>query len=164
MEELGHVCHHGCDLNVPALQGMYGHRVCADARSLPYADCSFDGVTTSGTLMHVGQDDHLIQTVQELARVARTWILCVELWQPKPIVVEFGDLMPRAWVYPWERVVPTILGESWALVRSAIMRSCGRVQRVQALSILLMYREPTNHVDDKGNALWGEGPYPWWTR
>jgi hypothetical protein len=137
--EIGQSCRHGCDLNMPAMGGVPA-AVVADARHLPYADDSFDGVTCSGTLMHTGGEGHLVQALREFDRVARTYILAVELWQPQPMRVDFGDLMPQAWVYPWERAIPSILGFDWTLERCRLIRSCGRLERTQPLMGVLMIR------------------------
>jgi hypothetical protein len=139
LEAVGHRCRHGCDLNLPAMDGVPA-AVVADARYLPYADASFDGVTCSGTLMHTGGEEHLVSAVREMARVARRYVLAIELWQPQAMRVDFKDLMPMAWVYPWERVVPQILGVDWILERSRLVRSCGREARVQPLVGVLMVR------------------------
>lgn len=141
LESIGQVCLSGCDVNLPALSTVSHGPVVADARALPYADRSFDGVTTVGTLMHVGPDEYLRTAVQECARVARYYLLFSELWQPVPMNISFGDLLPPAWCFPWERVVPWLLGSSWTLERSWLVRSCGEVPRAQPIMTLLLRRE-----------------------
>ena len=139
MNEIGLRCWAGCDLNHPAMDGVPA-AVVADVRHLPYADASFDGVTCSGTLMHTGGEGHLMQALREMARVARSYMLFVELWQPQPMKVDFKGLMPGAWVYPWERAIPSILGFDWTMERCRLVRSCGRLQRTQPLMGVLMLR------------------------
>lgn len=141
LESIGQVCLSGCDVNLPALSTVAHGPVVADARALPYADLSFDGVTTSGTLMHVGPDDFLRAAVQECGRVAKHFLLFTELWQPIPMHISFGDLLPPAWCFPWERVIPWLLGTTWTLERSWMVRSCGRIPRTQPLMTVLLRRE-----------------------
>lgn len=153
MRAVGQDCRFGCDLNLDSLRHLPVAAV-ADAQRLPYATGSFDGVTTSGTLMHVGPDQHVVDALNECARVARKYLLFVEVWQPTPMQIGFGDLMPPAWVFPWERVIPMVLSPAWTMERCRLARTCGRVPRCQPLMMVLMRREgPISE-----NGIYGEVP------
>lgn len=107
----------GTDISREALRRAPVGRVAqADARWLPFGTEAVDGVTTAGTLMHLGPPERLRNSLRELARVAARWLLLVELSAPQPAVVSFGDLLPPIWLYPWHVSTPEVLGEPWRCV------------------------------------------------
>jgi len=60
----------------------------SDGFSLPYADASVDLVFTSGVLIHVAPDD-LGRMVDEILRVARHYVLCIEYFSHEPTTVSY---------------------------------------------------------------------------
>lgn len=97
-----------------------GRCVQADARRLPFPDLAFAGVTTAGSFMHLGPPDNMRACARELTRLARGWWLLIELWSPEPHIVSFGDLLPPVWLYPWEVVLPDVLGPEWQVRQNVI--------------------------------------------
>jgi pseudaminic acid biosynthesis-associated methylase len=71
---------------------------------LPYNDASVDLVFTSGVLIHT-QPDELHRAMQEVHRVAKRWVLCIEYFNPTPDEVEYrgqkGMLFRRDWGSEW---------------------------------------------------------------
>lgn len=57
-------------------------------QSLPYADASIDLVFTSGVLIHVAPED-LGNVVDEIVRVARHYVVCVEYFAHSPEQVPY---------------------------------------------------------------------------
>lgn len=66
----------------PALEGIDIRE--GDGFALPFPDASVDLVFTSGVLIHVAPED-LERVVQEIARVARHYILCIEYFSHEPV-------------------------------------------------------------------------------
>ena len=54
----------------------------AVGKDLPFADGSFDLAFTSGVLIHVNPDD-VAKTIDEVVRVSRRFVLCIEYFAPK---------------------------------------------------------------------------------
>ncbi len=107
----------GTDVNRDSLLAGSIGRVCqADAAALPYPTDGVDGITTGGTLMHLGPADRLTESVREIFRVARSYVFLVELWSAEPMMVLFGDLLPPAWLYPWEQVLLPFMDDGWEVV------------------------------------------------
>jgi pseudaminic acid biosynthesis-associated methylase len=59
-----------------------------DGFSLPYADAGVDLVFTSGVLIHVAPDD-LGRMVDEIVRVARHYVLCIEYFSHEPVAIPY---------------------------------------------------------------------------
>lgn len=59
-----------------------------EGSSLPYADNAIDLVFTSGVLIHVAPDD-LGGVVDEIVRVARHYVVCIEYFAHEPTEVEY---------------------------------------------------------------------------
>ncbi len=59
-----------------------------EGSALPYADNSIDLVFTSGVLIHVAPDD-LGQVVDEIVRVARHYVVCIEYFAHEPTEVDY---------------------------------------------------------------------------
>lgn len=106
----------GADLSLPALRRCDAPVVQADALHLPFADASVDGLTTSGTLMHLGPPPRLTQSMLEILRVTRGYFFFVEIWSSEPMFLSFGDLLPPAWVYPWDTALLPFFGDDWEVV------------------------------------------------
>lgn len=70
----------------PALTGVTVHE--GTGFDLPYADSSIDLVFTSGVLIHVAPDD-LGRAVDEIVRVSRRYVLCIEYFSHKPEQVPY---------------------------------------------------------------------------
>ena len=58
---------------------------------LPYADGSIDLVFTSGVLIHIAPED-LPRAVDEIFRVARRYVLCIEYFSQEPVAVPYRGL------------------------------------------------------------------------
>ena len=118
MQSLGFQDIVGVDIGLePLANGPYRGRCAqADARYLPFADLTFEGVTTAGSFMHLGPPDNMRECARGLTRLARRWWLLIELWSAEPHLVSFGDLLPPVWLYPWETVLPGVLGPEWSVV------------------------------------------------
>lgn len=56
--------------------------------ALPYEDASIDLVFTSGVLIHVAPDD-LGTVIDEIVRVARNYVLCIEYFSHEPVEVPY---------------------------------------------------------------------------
>lgn len=97
----------------PLLLGRFP-RVQADAYQLPFASGSFEGMFMSGSLMHCGPNERMLGTVKEIDRVTRRWWFIMELWSTDLRLVSFGDLLPPAWLCPWEKAIPHTMPH-WAL-------------------------------------------------
>lgn len=62
-----------------------------NAFSLPYEDGAIDLVFTSGVLIHVAPE-HLAEATNEIVRVARHYVLCIEYFSRDPVSVRYRDL------------------------------------------------------------------------
>ena len=89
----------------------------ADAHHLPFRDGVFDLVATAGTLMHLGPQKRMAESIAGLARVTRRWLFVAELYAPgpEPMMVSFGELLPPVWLFAWDRAIPTVLGPQWVV-------------------------------------------------
>lgn len=96
----------GFDISLPPLKLHRWPRVQADALCLPFASGAFDGICMSGSLMHCGPDQRMRDTWHEIDRVARRWWFMMELWGWELQLVSFGELLPPAWLCPWDRELP----------------------------------------------------------
>ncbi len=93
---------------IPQLHGIEPNRFCCETArnnealkgvviqegegsSLPYADSSIDLVLTSGVLIHIAPD-HLGKTVDEIVRVARRYVVCIEYFSHEPVEVEYHGM------------------------------------------------------------------------
>jgi SAM-dependent methyltransferase len=82
-DQLGFHCRlMGSDLSLNLLskardEGLAVPLVCADVTRLPFADKAFETVFTHGVLMHV-PPDHVRSALQELLRVTRKTLWCIE--------------------------------------------------------------------------------------
>ncbi len=93
---------------IPQLHGIEPNRFCCETvrnnealkgvviqegegSSLPYADSSIDLVFTSGVLIHIAPD-HLGKTVDEIVRVARRYVVCIEYFSHEPVEVEYHGM------------------------------------------------------------------------
>ncbi len=63
-----------------------------DAFQLPLADSSIDLVFTSGVLIHIAPDD-LGRATDEIVRVARRYVLCIEYFSHEPVEVPYRGKM-----------------------------------------------------------------------
>lgn len=61
------------------------------AFDLPYADGSIDLVFTCGVLIHIAPED-LPRAVDEVFRVARHYVLCIEYFSHEPVAVPYRGL------------------------------------------------------------------------
>lgn len=59
-----------------------------DGFALPYEDASVDLVFTSGVLIHVAPED-LGRMVDEILRVARHYVLCIEYFSHEPVCLPY---------------------------------------------------------------------------
>ena len=89
---------HGVEPNPTACRAAKEHPDLATARitesdgfSLPYDDSSIDLVFTSGVLIHVAPDD-LGGMVDEIMRVSRRYVLCIEYFSHQPESVKYHDM------------------------------------------------------------------------
>lgn len=110
----------GVDVNHGALRRASGHVTVAEARALPFRRSAFTGVTTSGTLMHVGPPDVLVVALAEFRRVASRWLFFIETHAPEPTYTDYSDLMPPSWTYPWLDFLPPLL-PGWRMVDGAAL-------------------------------------------
>jgi pseudaminic acid biosynthesis-associated methylase len=62
-----------------------------DGFALPYEDASIDLVFTSGVLIHVAPED-LGRMVDEIVRVSRRYVLCIEYFSHQPEAVKYHDM------------------------------------------------------------------------
>ena len=63
-----------------------------DAFQLPLADSSIDLVFTAGVLIHIAPDD-LGRATDEIVRVARKYVLCIEYFSHMPVEVPYRGQM-----------------------------------------------------------------------
>lgn len=87
----------GVEPNREAIRIAKGQAQLADVRidecdgfSLPYGDSSVDLVLTSGVLIHVAPED-LGRIVDEILRVARHYVVCIEYFSHEPMSVTYHD-------------------------------------------------------------------------
>lgn len=93
---------------IPQLHGIEPNRFCCETArnteplkdvviregegsNLPYADNSIDLVFTSGVLIHIAPE-HLGRTVDEIVRVARHYVVCIEYFSHEPVEVEYHGM------------------------------------------------------------------------
>jgi hypothetical protein len=96
-------------MDLAAAQKLYV--LYGDALNLPHDDGSVDGIMTHGTLMAQLPEERMIGVLAEFARVARHMLCFFEVWQPKPVMLDYSGQLPSALVYPWERFIPQRLRE-----------------------------------------------------
>lgn len=77
-----------------------------DAVTMPFKDQSFDGFTSSGSLIGFGAPQSgLKKAVKEIDRVTREWLLIAEPWRESPMIcvhhLKDRDYPPSV-VLPWE--------------------------------------------------------------
>lgn len=89
---------HGVEPNPRACDIARGFPELADAKiregdgfGLDYGDGSIDLVFTSGVLIHVAPDD-LGKMVDEIVRVAKHYVLCIEYFSHEPQAVKYHDM------------------------------------------------------------------------
>jgi pseudaminic acid biosynthesis-associated methylase len=89
---------HAVEPNLEVVERARGNPALAGARiqagtsfDLPYEDGSIDLVFTSGVLIHVAPED-LPKAVDEVVRVARHYVLCIEYFSHEPAVVPYRGL------------------------------------------------------------------------
>ncbi len=89
---------HGVEPNPAACHTAKDHPELANARitesdgfTLPYDDSSIDLVFTSGVLIHVAPDD-LSRMVDEIMRVSRRYVLCIEYFSHQPESVKYHGM------------------------------------------------------------------------
>lgn len=117
--DLGFTSPTGADISFGSLRKCEkGHVLQADALRLPFADRSVDGLTTSGTLMHLGPPERLSLTFMEILRVTRRYLFFMEIWAAQPTFYSFGNLLPPAWVYPWDEALLPFIGDEWDVTYS----------------------------------------------
>jgi len=63
-----------------------------DAFQLPLADSSIDLVFTAGVLIHISPDD-LCRAMDEIVRVARRYVLCIEYFSHEPVEMPYRNQM-----------------------------------------------------------------------
>ena len=96
---------HGVEPNASAVAAARSHPELAgmdiregDGFHLPFPDASIDLVFTSGVLIHVAPDD-LGLVVDEIVRVSRCYVLCIEYFSHEPTEIEYhgrtGHLFKR---------------------------------------------------------------------
>lgn len=73
----------------PQLTGVNLYQ--GDAFSLPYEDGVIDLVFTSGVLIHIAPED-LLKATNEIVRVARHYVLCIEYFSHDPTSVAYRHL------------------------------------------------------------------------
>lgn len=101
-------------------------RFVADGQNIPFADNSFDVVTSSGTLMLVGgPETGLSKVVSEMARVSRRYILVFEPYFTK-FQLNLHSIedrpFPPTMVIPWEKYFSATLPE-WEIASAALFPS-----------------------------------------
>jgi len=72
-------------------QNRFGHRVCADASVLPFADDSFDVVFEANLLHHVEDRDAV---VAQMKRVSRRHLVFIEPNRYNPVMFLFSLVVP----------------------------------------------------------------------
>jgi hypothetical protein len=134
----------GCDVSVASMRDLPRTRY-GDLAKLPCEDQSYDGITTSGTLMHMLPESRLLRVLAEINRVARWAFLSLEVWQPSTRVVTYDDVLPPSIMCPWERTLPLYMHRlGWSLVCSRLVLPVKRPDRGSAfpISVNLMTRLP----------------------
>jgi hypothetical protein len=122
MQAAGWLDVHGCDVNREAIEKA-DNATWADARELPFEDGQFDAVTTSGSLMHMGPEERMVDCLHEMCRVSKEWLFLIEIHQQAPTIMSFGDLLPPAWIMPWPQWLGAHLPKGWKGVRGRVMNS-----------------------------------------
>lgn len=80
-----------CCASMRANPDLAGVRIVqGDAFTLPFDDASFDLVFTSGVLIHISPDD-LRSATDEIVRVARHYVLCIEYFSRVPCSIPYRD-------------------------------------------------------------------------
>jgi SAM-dependent methyltransferase len=124
---------------------------CADVRSLPFADQTFDVIVSNSTLDHFGTRRELVASLQELHRVTRPGgELILTLDNRANPVVAFRNAMPFQWlnqvgilqyyvgVTYGPRGLRRLLAETnWELREMDAILHCPRFLAVQASQLLL---------------------------
>jgi pseudaminic acid biosynthesis-associated methylase len=64
---------------------------CGHGGDLPFADASIDLVFTAGVLIHVAPD-HLAKVVDEIVRVSRRYVVCVEYFSPTLVEIPYRGM------------------------------------------------------------------------
>lgn len=64
---------------------------CSDGGNLDFGDASIDLVFTAGVLIHVAPDD-LARVVDEIVRVSRRYVVCVEYFSPTPVEIQYRGM------------------------------------------------------------------------
>ncbi len=89
---------HGVEPNPKACEIARNHPDLSNAKvseghgfDLPYGDASIDLVFTSGVLIHVAPDD-LGRMVDEIVRVSRRYVLCLEYFSHQPEAIKYHDM------------------------------------------------------------------------
>ena len=127
---------------------------CADVRSLPFADGTFDVVVSNSTLDHFGTRRELVASMQELHRVTRPGgELVLTLDNRANPVVAFRNALPFHWlnrirVLPYyvgvtcgPRGLRNLLAETnWELREMDAILHCPRFLMVQASQLLVRRR------------------------
>lgn len=73
----------------PLLGGVTVHQ--GSSFALPYDESSVDLVFTSGVLIHIAPDD-LLAATDEIVRVARHYVICIEYFSRTPCAVPYRDV------------------------------------------------------------------------
>lgn len=103
----------GCDPNEAARKAIadVADAMPGEIGSLPYNDGAADMVFTSGVLVHVPPDE-LINSMKELLRVSKRWILSIEYFNPTPQEVRYrgndGMLWRRDFGSTWMDLAPEL--------------------------------------------------------
>jgi pseudaminic acid biosynthesis-associated methylase len=89
---------HAVEPNLEVMESARANPVLTAARiqagtafDLPYEDRSIDLVFTSGVLIHIAPED-LPKAVDEIVRVARHYVLCIEYFSHEPVTVPYRGL------------------------------------------------------------------------
>ncbi|WP_420349340.1 pseudaminic acid biosynthesis-associated methylase [Pelagibius sp.] len=64
---------------------------CGHGGDLPFDDDSIDLVFTAGVLIHVAPDN-LAKVVDEIVRVSRRYVVCVEYFSPAPVEIPYRGM------------------------------------------------------------------------
>jgi len=95
--------------------------LCADARSLPFADGSFDVVISNSSLDHFRTPDQILMSLREVYRVLKApGRLLITLDNPVNPVIALRQLLPFPWLHR-AGVVPYYVGATfgpWKLRRA----------------------------------------------
>jgi hypothetical protein len=123
----------------PAGMAEYG-----DAADLPFEDKSFQGITTSGTLMAMVPEERLRIVLREMDRVATSVLFVCETWQPVPRMLEYGggELLPAAILRPWgETLAIWLQPMGWTMIRQQLYLGAPPYT-VTPMSVSLLLRLP----------------------